>query len=151
MSEVIAIIRIGLSPGFTLRQVGRLGMAAGKREEAVLIAACTSWTALSMPFSSSNCSVICVVPNALEEVIWRTPGTELNCTSSGVATDEAMVSALAPGRVALICSVGKSAAGSGATASCGNANAPSNINAMASKVVPTGCAMHQPGSHARRS
>ncbi|MNT74681.1 hypothetical protein D3C72_2135200 [compost metagenome] len=37
--EVTLRIRMGLSAGFTLRQVGRLGISAGKRPAAVLMAA----------------------------------------------------------------------------------------------------------------
>ena len=40
-----------------------------------------------------------------------------NCCSSGVATDDAMVSGLAPGRVADTVMVGKSTLGSAATGS----------------------------------
>ena len=40
-----------------------------------------------------------------------------NCCSSGVATDEAMVSGLAPGRLAVTLIVGKSTFGSAATGS----------------------------------
>ncbi|MNS99426.1 hypothetical protein D3C72_1338280 [compost metagenome] len=56
-------------------------------------------------------------PRALVEVISAMPGMALNCTSSGVATDEAMVSGLAPGSRALTWTVGTSASGSGATGS----------------------------------
>ena len=41
-----------------------------------------------------------VLPSALEEVISVTPAMWLNWRSSGVATDEAMMSGLAPGRLA---------------------------------------------------
>ena len=39
---------------------------------------------------------IVVAPSALSEVIWVTPGICPNCRSSGAATEDAMVSALAP-------------------------------------------------------
>ena len=42
------------------------------------------------------------MPRELAEVISVMPEMLLNCTSNGVATDEAMVSALAPGRLAVI-------------------------------------------------
>ena len=51
--------------------------------------------------SSANCSVIEVLPWLLVDVIASMPGMVENCFSSGVATDEAMVSGLAPGRLAL--------------------------------------------------
>jgi hypothetical protein len=63
----------------------------------------------------SNCSVIAVVPWTLVEVIWLTPGKSANCRSSGCATDEAIISGLAPGRLALTLIVGKSTDGSAAT------------------------------------
>ena len=56
-----------------------------------------------------------VEPSELTDVIWLMPGMSENCRSSGVATLEAMVSGLAPGREALICIVGKSTFGSAAT------------------------------------
>ena len=64
---------------------------------------------------SSNCRVMLVEPSELTEVIWLMPGISENCRSSGVATFEAMVSGLAPGRLALTCRVGKSTFGSAAT------------------------------------
>ena len=45
------------------------------------------------------------------------PAMRPNCRSSGVATDEAMVSGLAPGRLAFTWIVGKSTCGSGETGS----------------------------------
>ena len=47
------------------------------------------------------------------------PGICANCRSSGCATDEAIVSGLPPGRLAVIWMVGKSTCGSGATGSSG--------------------------------
>ena len=46
----------------------------------------------------SNWSVICVEPRAFVEFIDVSPAMVENCRSSGVATDEAIVSGLAPGR-----------------------------------------------------
>jgi hypothetical protein len=43
------------------------------------------------------------------------PAIVENCFSSGVATDEAIVSGLAPGKVAVTCIVGKSTLGSALT------------------------------------
>ncbi|RMR92548.1 hypothetical protein ALP75_202979 [Pseudomonas syringae pv. actinidiae] len=95
--ELTLRISTGLSAGLTLRQVGRLGMSAGRRPAAVLIAAWTSWAAVSMLLLRVNCRVRLVDPSALLDVIWVMPGIALNCTSSGVATEDAMVSGLAPG------------------------------------------------------
>ena len=49
-----------------------------------------------------------VVPRALVEVSFSSPGMAVNCFSSGVATDAAIVSGLAPGRLAVTWMVGKS-------------------------------------------
>ena len=67
----------------------------------------------------SNCTVIWVWPSTLTEVSWATPGICANCRSSGCATEDAIVSGLAPGRLALTWMVGKSTRGSGATGSIG--------------------------------
>src|ERR1700744_1703879 len=74
----------------------------------------------------------------LEEVISVTPAMWPNCRSRGVATDDAIISALAPGRLALTEMVGKSTWGSGETGSTVNAMAPAIATAMVSSVVATG-------------
>ena len=61
--------------------------------------------------------VICVWPSVDCDVIEVMPAIVDNCRSIGPATDAAMVSALAPGSVAVTGMVGKSTAGSAATAS----------------------------------
>ena len=96
-----------------------------------------------MSLSSTNCSVIPTEPSALVEVISVMPGTELSATSSGVATAEAMVSALAPGNRAFTSIVGKSASGKGAIDSLGNARIPISTSAQVSSTVPIGWLMHQ--------
>ncbi len=53
-----------------------------------------------MSRSSVNCSVMDVLPCPLTEVIASSPAMVENCFSIGVATDEAIVSGLAPGRLA---------------------------------------------------
>ena len=108
------MIMIGASAGFTLRYVGGDGMALGSEPCAALIAACTSAAAASMLRLRSNCSVICVVPITLLEVIWLTALIWANCCSSGSATVAAIVSGLAPGKLAVTVMVGKSTVGSGA-------------------------------------
>ena len=60
----------------------------------------TSRAAASMFRSRSNCSTICVEPRLLVDVISVMPAIRPNCRSSGVATDDAIVSGLAPGRPA---------------------------------------------------
>src|SRR5260370_38121658 len=79
----------------------------------------------------SNCRVILVVPSAFVEVICDRPEICANCVSSGVATDEAMVSGLAPGSDADTEIVGKSTCGSGAAGNSGNSTRPTN------KIPPT--------------
>src|ERR1700735_4244192 len=72
----------------------------------------------------SNCNVMLVDPNALVEVICDSPEICANCVSSGVATEEAMVSGLAPGNDAETEMVGKSTCGNGATGNSGKTTRP---------------------------
>ena len=97
MSEVSARIMIGESAGLTFRYVGLLGMLAGRFARAALMAACTSRAAPSMFRVKSNCIVIEVEPRSLAEVISVTPAMWPSCRSSGAATEDAMISGLAPG------------------------------------------------------
>ncbi len=101
VSEVSASTRMGVSAGFTLRIVGGKIIAGGNCPPAALIAASVSVAAPSMSRLRSNCSVTEVKPSALEDVIWVTPGIWPNCSSSGVATDDAIVSGSAPGSCAV--------------------------------------------------
>ena len=93
--------RMGESAGLTFLKVGGLGRFFGNWPPAALIASSTSPAAPSMLRLRSNCSVIAVVPSVLTEVICETPGICANSVSSGWATEEAMVSGLAPGSEAL--------------------------------------------------
>ena len=63
----------------------------------------------------SNCSVTWVKPLPLLDVIWVMPGICPNCRSKGVATEDAVVLASAPGNCAVTWIVGKSTFGSAAT------------------------------------
>src|SRR4051794_10934100 len=108
---------IGASDGFDLWNRGLLGRLAGSWPRAALIAACTSRDAASMSRLRSNCKVMLVEPSELDEVISVIPAMRPNWRSSGVATEEAMVSGLAPGRLAETCRVGNSTCGSGETGS----------------------------------
>ena len=90
---------------------GGVGMPGGSCGAAAAMAACTSWAAASMFRSRLNWIVIWVMPWALVEVIESMPAIVENCFSSGVATAEAMVSGLAPGRLAVTWIVGKSTLG----------------------------------------
>jgi hypothetical protein len=65
----------------------------------------------------SNWSVILVEPSELTEVIEVSPSIVENCLSRGVATEEAIVSGLAPGRLAVTKRVGKSTFGRSLTGS----------------------------------
>ena len=58
-----------------------------------------------------------VVPSELDELMESTPAMVENSFSSGVATDDAMVSGLAPGRAADTEMVGKSTLGRSLTGS----------------------------------
>ena len=82
--------------------------------------------------------VIPVLPSELAEVISETPAMCPNCRSSGVATEDAMICALAPGNEAETEMVGKSTCGSGETGSTVNEIAPAMAMAMVNKVVATG-------------
>src|SRR5215472_3348598 len=97
VSDVRDRIMIGASAGFCLRQLGLVGRLAGSDPSEALMAACTSRAAASMFRLRSNCSVMLVDPSWLVEVIWFTPAMRPNWRSNGVATDEAIVSGLAPG------------------------------------------------------
>ena len=68
-----------------------------------------------MSRSRENWSEMFVEPRELDEVISVTPAMRPNCRSKGVATDEAIVSGLAPGSPAETLMVGNSTCGSGDT------------------------------------
>src|ERR1700756_2153282 len=106
---------MGESAGFTFRQFGFCGRLDGSCPRAALIAACTSRAAASIFRFRSNCSVMLVPPSELDDVISLTPAIRPNCRSSGAATDEAIVSGLAPGKPADTLIEGKSTCGRGET------------------------------------
>ena len=83
-----------------------------------------------------------VEPRPLLEVISVTSAILPNCFSSGVATDDAMVSGLAPGNWAATEIVGKSTAGRGATGRSRKATAPESATAAVSSVVAMGRRMN---------
>src|SRR5690349_24192208 len=90
-------------------------------------------------------------PRLLDEVISVTTAMRPNCRSRGVATDDAMVSGLAPGSDAETEIVGKSTCGSGETGSSRNATAPESAMAAVSSVVATGLWMNGAEMLMRRS
>src|SRR5205823_13053811 len=105
---------------------------------AALIAASTSRAAALMSRLRSNWRVTLVVPRPLEEVICVTPAMRPNWRSRGVATAEAIVSGLAPGKPAPTEMVGKSTCGSGATGKNWKATTPERRIAKVISDVATG-------------
>ena len=84
----------------------------------------------------SNCSVMLVLPCWLVELRFCRPAMLANCFSSGRATDDAMVSGLAPGSEPLTWMVGKSTVGRSLTGSRRYAIAPNTMMpSMISSVV----------------
>ncbi len=83
-----------------------------------------------------------VPPRVLDEVISVSPAMRPKRRSSGVATEDAIVSGLAPGSWALTWMVGKSTRGSGATGSRMYARIPASITAAASREVAMGRRMN---------
>jgi hypothetical protein len=86
----------------------------------------------------SNCMVMFVVPVALDDVISVMPAILPNWRSKGVATAEAMISGLAPGKPAPTEIVGKSTCGSGETGNSRKATPPASAMAAVRRVVATG-------------
>src|SRR5262245_41194142 len=133
---------IGASAGLTLRYQGLLGRFGGSWLRAALMAACTSRAAASMFRFRSNWSTTVLAPSRLVEVISVTPAMRPNCRSSGVATADAMVSGLAPGRFAWTWMTGNSTWGSGATGRRGYAMIPASRSPRARSEVPIGRRMN---------
>src|SRR5579862_7891726 len=102
------------------------------------MAAWTSRAAASMLRLRSNWRLMLQLPRLLEEVISVIAAIRPNWRSRGVATAEAMVSGLAPGRDAETEMVGKSTWGSDATGRNWNATTPASASARVSSVVATG-------------
>ncbi len=92
--------------------------------------------------SRVNWSVMLVLPRLEEDVIWSTPAMVENCFSSGVATADAMVSGLAPGRLAFTWMVGKSTFGRLLTGSSRYAISPNIRMPSMTSVVMTGRLMN---------
>src|ERR1035438_6490105 len=86
--------------------------------------------------------VMLVLPSELDDVISVMPAMWPNCRSRGVATEEAIISALAPGNPALMLMVGKSTWGRGDAGSTEEAIAPAIAMATVSSVVATGRRMN---------
>src|SRR5574341_408926 len=101
----------GKSDGLALKYEGGSRMSSGKPRWARDNAVCTSCAAASMLRDSENCRVMLVEPWLLLEVICSMPGMVENARSSGVATEDAMVSGLAPEKLAWPLMVGYSMGG----------------------------------------
>src|SRR5208337_4243220 len=86
----------------------------------------------------SNCRVTLDDPRLLDEVISVTAAMRPNWRSKGVATDEAMISGLAPGKPADTETVGKSTWGRGDTGSMRKATTPASEIAMTRSAVAIG-------------
>jgi len=81
------------------------------------MAAWTSWAAASRSRLRLNWRVIRLDPRALVEDMESRPAIVVNWRSRGVATADAIVSGLAPGRTAETAMVGKSTLGRSLTGS----------------------------------
>src|ERR1700704_604568 len=134
----------GKSAGFTLRKLGGIVISIGSRRWAMVNAVCTSSAAASMLRLRSNWMVIAVVPCDELEDIDEMPAMVDNWRSMIPATDAAMVSALAPGRVAVTAMVGKSTFGSAETGNSRKPNTPNAMIAAVISVVMTGRQMQSP-------
>ncbi len=115
--ELSPMKRMGWSAGFTFCTLGGAGMFGGSLRTTAAMADCVSCAAASMLRSSTNCMVMPRLPRTLEDDMESSPATVENWRSSGVATDAAIVSGLAPGSCACTCSVGKSIFGKSLTGS----------------------------------
>src|ERR1700677_1982990 len=89
--------RIGLSAGVTFWKLGGAGSCGGSLRSVAEMFDWTSSAAPSMLRSRSNCMTMLVVPSADDEVIIVIPGMVANARSRRPATEEAIVSGLAPG------------------------------------------------------
>ena len=122
----------------TFRYEGGAGKSGGSCLAALVIIACTSWAAASIFRLRLNWSVITVAPKVLVDVMESSPAMVENCLSKGVATDDAIVSGLAPGRFTVTRMVGKSTLGRSLTGSRRYPTRPKKKMASMTRVVVTG-------------
>src|SRR6185503_5457831 len=132
VDEVRTTNSTGKSAGFTLRKLGGMIISTGNRRCAIVSAVCTSSAAASMLRLRSNWIVMTLVPCDELDDIEEMPATVESWRSMMPATDAAIVSALAPGKVAVTAMVGKSTRGSAET---GNRRKPKMPNAMIDAVI----------------
>src|SRR3954469_17391419 len=135
---------MGWSAGFTLRNEGGVGISGGSCPPACVIAACTSSAAPSRLRLRLNWMVMLLCPSVFVEVIESMPAMVENCFSSGDATDDAIVSGLAPGNDAFTWMVGKSTFGRSLTGSSRYAKRPKMRIAAMTNVVMMGRLMNPP-------
>ncbi len=106
MSDTSDMYRTGCSAGLVFWYDGGRGIVGGNSPPAFAMAEPTSCAAASILRSSANWMLIIVRPCELVEFIDSMPAMVASWRSIGVATDEAMVSGLAPGRAAMTWRVG---------------------------------------------
>src|SRR4051794_5356952 len=128
----------GKSAGFTLRKLGGIVISIGNRRCAMVSAVCTSSAAASMLRLRSNWIVMALVPCDELDDIDEMPAMVDSWRSIIPATEAAMVSALAPGKVAVTAMVGKSTRGSADTGNRRKPNTPKAIIDAVISVVITG-------------
>src|SRR5437762_3437434 len=128
----------GKSAGFTLRKLGGTVISIGNRRCAIVSAVCTSSAAASMLRLRSNWIVMALVPCDELDDIDEMPAIVDSWRSMMPATEAAMVSALAPGKVAVTAMVGKSTLGSADTGNRRKPNTPKAIIDAVISVVITG-------------
>src|SRR3954466_5182565 len=132
VAERSATNSTGKAAGFTLRKLGGIVISIGSRRCAIVSAVCTSSAAASMLRLRSNWIVMTLVPCDEFDDIDEMPAMVESWRSMIPATEAAMVSALAPGKVALTEMVGKSTRGSADT---GSSRKPNTPNAMIDAVI----------------
>src|SRR5262249_42684001 len=133
---------MGESAGLYLWKEGGAGNPGGSSGSASAIAVSTSTAAPSRSRSRANCRVTCVLPMVLTEIMESRPAIPVNWRSSGMATAEAIVSGLPPGRAAETTSVGKSTLGRSLTGRARYASTPKSAMASIRRLVAMGRRIH---------
>src|SRR3979411_2864133 len=127
--------RNGKSEGLTFRKRGGIVISIGNRRCAIVSAVCTSRAAASILRLRSNWIVIALGPcDELDEIddMHATAALVDSGASMMPGTEAAMVSALAPGKVAVTAIVGKSTLGSADT---GRSRKPKTPNEKIDSVI----------------
>src|SRR6267154_3858125 len=132
VSDTSEMNRTANSDGLTFRKLGGIVISIGSRRCAIVSAVGTSSAAASMLRLRSNWMVMTLVPCDEFDDIEEMPAMFDSWRSMMPATEAAMVSALAPGNVAVTAMVGKSTFGSAET---GNRRKPNTPKAMIDAVI----------------